>query len=177
MQPGDARPDSIGCAGIEPGQLIQQYQQGVWRYLRSLGCSHQLADDLTQETFLAVLQKPFEYISPSATACYLRRVAYHLLVEDRRRSSRQCVLSEIERLDNAWTRWIGYSDGSTALEALEQCFQALTSRAQLALRLRFRDGASRQRIAGALGISENGTKNLMQRAKSQLRECIAGKLE
>jgi RNA polymerase sigma-70 factor (ECF subfamily) len=177
MQHDDARSDGLSLAGHQIESLVQRYQEGVWRYLRSLGCSHQLAEDLTQETFLAVLQKPFEYISPSATACYLRRVAYHLLVEDRRRRGRESVSAQIEQLDSAWTRWIGYSDGSSALDALEHCFQALSSRAQLALRLRFRDGASRQRIAGALGISENGTKNLMQRAKSQLRECIAGKLE
>ena len=40
--------------------LVRQHQAGVWRYLRFLGCDRPLADDLTQETFLAVLETPFD---------------------------------------------------------------------------------------------------------------------
>jgi RNA polymerase sigma-70 factor (ECF subfamily) len=46
----------------------------------------------------------------------------------------------------------------------------------MALRMRFRDHESREHIALALGITEHGAKNLMQRAKSQLRKCIEGKV-
>ena len=48
--------------------MIRQHQAGVWRYLRVLGCDSAGADDLTQETFLAVLQKPFQDYNPAATA-------------------------------------------------------------------------------------------------------------
>jgi RNA polymerase sigma-70 factor (ECF subfamily) len=43
--------------------------------------------------------------------------------------------------------------------------------------MRFADEASREEIAAALGISEHGAKNLMQRAKHQLRECVESKLK
>jgi RNA polymerase sigma-70 factor (ECF subfamily) len=42
--------------------------------------------------------------------------------------------------------------------------------------MRFRDDSSRDEIATALEITEHGAKNLMQRAKQQLRECIERKL-
>ena len=43
--------------------------------------------------------------------------------------------------------------------------------------LRFRKKEARQDIGAELGITEHGAKNLMQRAKKQLRSCIEGKLE
>jgi RNA polymerase sigma-70 factor (ECF subfamily) len=53
----------------------------------------------------------------------------------------------------------------------------LTDRARLALEMRFRDRGSRAEIAAALGITEHGAKNLMQRAKQQLRDCIKRKVQ
>jgi RNA polymerase sigma-70 factor (ECF subfamily) len=47
----------------------------------------------------------------------------------------------------------------------------------LALRKRFADDISRTEIGSELGISEHGAKNLMQRAKAQLRECLESKLK
>ncbi len=161
----------------DAGELIDQYQVAIWRYLRALGCDSSLADDLTQETFLAVLTHPIRHISPAATALYLRRVAYHLLVSFRRRSKKIVPTDELERLDREWTRWAGFDNGDAALEYLTECIKRLTERAQLALQMRFRDRASREQIAAALGISQDGAKNLMQRAKLQLRECVERKLK
>lgn len=157
--------------------MISHHQEGIWRYLRSIGCDHSLADDLTQETFLAVLRRPFNQVSPSATSCYLRRVAYHLLVSYRRRHKKVVSTSELELLDAQWLRWAGADgDGGEIMDVLAECFNRLTHRAQLSLKMRFSQDATREQIAKELGISEHGAKNLMQRAKSQLRECVSGKL-
>jgi RNA polymerase sigma-70 factor (ECF subfamily) len=42
--------------------------------------------------------------------------------------------------------------------------------------MRFKEQLSRNQIAAALEITEHGAKNLMQRAKQQLRTCIESKL-
>lgn len=163
---------------LEPEQLIREYQASVWRYLRALGCEQSLADDLTQETFIAVLRRPFVQISPAATSSYLRRVAYHLLVSYRRKHRKMTTTDEIDALDEQWNRWAGEDGrGTEVFDALEECFSRLTERAQLSLRLRFSEDASRERIASKLGITEHGAKNLMQRAKIQLRQCLDGKLQ
>src|SRR4029453_2084719 len=49
--------------------------------------------------------------------------------------------------------------------------------ARMALEMRFRDNSSRDAIAAALEITDHGAKNLMQRAKHQLRECIQKKMK
>lgn len=162
---------------LDAEELIAKHQVGVWRYLRAQGCDCALADDLTQETFLAVLRRPFQQISDAATAGYLRRVAFHLLISNRRRNRRMTVTDQAENLERDWMRWAGFDGGDSALELLTDCYHRLTERAQLSLRLRFRDNASRSEIADALGVSEHGAKNLMQRAKIQLKECVESRLE
>ncbi len=158
--------------------FITDHQAGVWRYLRAIGCDPSLADDLTQETFVAILRRPFTQLSPSASASYLRRVAYHLLVSYRRRQKRMAFTNEIELLDTQWLRWAGADGGGNdVIDTLLECFQRLTSRAQLSLKLRFAEQATRESIADALGITEHGAKNLMQRAKAQLKVCLDEKLK
>jgi RNA polymerase sigma-70 factor (ECF subfamily) len=164
------------AAGFDPVRLIQTYQVGIWRYLRALGCEASLAEDLTQDTFLAVLQRPFQDVSPAATSAYLRKTALNMLISHERRAGRVRPVSDIELLDRTWTRWAGEDDGETALNHLRECLDRLTERARLALEMRFRGEHTRQEIATALEITEHGAKNLMQRAKLQLRECIDSKL-
>jgi RNA polymerase sigma-70 factor (ECF subfamily) len=136
-----------------------------------------LADDLAQETFVAVLRKPFEQISPYSTAAYLRRVAFHLLLEYKRKFGSVGLTDQAELLDRYWSRWAGADvSGDRVIDALKECFQRLSARAQQSLRMRFEDEQSRQRIAAELQISENGVKNMQQRAKAQLKQCLGEKL-
>ncbi|HTN74046.1 MAG TPA: sigma-70 family RNA polymerase sigma factor [Pirellulaceae bacterium] len=163
--------------GFDPIRLIENYQAGVWRYLRALGCDPTLAEDLTQDTFLAVLQKPFQDYNPSATSAYLRRVAFNLYISHQRRAGKVTTVENIEELEVQFAALAGADDGEAALDALRICLEELGERARWALEMRFREDLSRTSIAEALEISEHGAKNLMQRAKQQLRSCIEGKLK
>jgi RNA polymerase sigma-70 factor (ECF subfamily) len=167
-------PDSTA---FDPVRLIEDHQAGVWRYLRALGCESNLAEDLTQETFLAVLQRPFEDYNAAATKAYLRRTAYHALVSFQRRAKKVTTVENIDELNQTWERWAGDDNGEELMDALRLCLAALSERARLALNLRFRDSASRETIAAQLDMSEHGAKNLMQRAKKKLRECIESKIQ
>jgi RNA polymerase sigma-70 factor, ECF subfamily len=164
------------AGGFDPIHLIQTYQAGVWRYLRALGCESTLAEDLTQDTFLAVLQRPFHDVSSAATSAYLRKTALNLLISHERRAGRVRSVENIELLDQTWMRWAGDDDGEAVISHLRDCLSRLTPRARRALEMRFREEQTRADIAAALEITEHGAKNLMQRAKQQLRECIEAKL-
>lgn len=157
--------------------LIHKHQAGVWRYLRALGCDPAQADDFTQDTFLAMFQREFQELSDSATAAYLRKIAYSLVVSAKRRSSRVVSVENMDEFEEVWTRWVGDDQGDELLDRLRTCLTGLTDRARMALQMRYRDKSTRLTIADALGISEHGAKNLMQRAKKQLRECIESKLD
>lgn len=158
--------------GFDAARLIKEHQAGVWRYLRVLGCSASQAEDLTQETFLAVLQKPFQEINRAATAAYLRQVSRNLFISAQRRAARAVAVAELDEIEAAWSRWAANDDGRELLAALQKCLETLASKARQALELRFREEQSRANIAAVLGMSEDGAKNLMQRAKQHLRTCI-----
>ncbi len=167
---------SLQKTGYDPERLIEQHQAGVWRYLRALGCDPALAEDLTQDVFVAILQRPFQDYNAAATASYLRRTAYNMFVTLQRRSGRVITTDNLEHLEAEWTNLASDDSGEMLIETLRECFASLTERAQRALRMRFEDRESRAKIAASLEITEHGAKNLMQRAKKQLRECIEGKL-
>jgi RNA polymerase sigma-70 factor (ECF subfamily) len=170
---------SVAASGYDPVRLIETYQAGVWRYLRALGCDAARAEDLTQDTFLAVLQRPFQNINPAATAVYLRKTAFNLFISQQRRAGKVTAVEDVEELDRTWSQWVGAvnDQGEAALDALRDCLQGLTERARLALEMRFRGDSSRAEIAAKLEITQHGAKNLMQRAKQQLRTCIETKLK
>lgn len=169
--------DAPQSTGFDPRKLVETHQAGVWRYLRALGCSPAEADDITQETFLAVLQKPFDDYNRAATAAYLRRAAYNLFITGKRKAGRVNAVEDVEVFDESWERWVTNDNGEAMLDALSECLKALTERARWALEMRFRDKLTRLEIADHLDITEHGAKNLMQRAKKQLRSCIEGKVQ
>ncbi|HHK42375.1 MAG TPA: sigma-70 family RNA polymerase sigma factor [Planctomycetaceae bacterium] len=152
--------------------FIHRHQRDVWRYLRALGCSPTQADDLTQETFLRVLERPFTEVDPRATAAYLRKVAYSRFVTECRRTARRPEIRQLEAVDRFWQRWVGSDSTDELIDHLRDCLEKLTDRARKALQLRYGEQASRKVIGAALQMSEHGAKNLLQRAKKSLRECI-----
>jgi RNA polymerase sigma-70 factor (ECF subfamily) len=110
-------PSSDRSGAVDLGRLIADHQVGVWRYLRALGCEPAEADDLTQETFLAGLQKPIVHYSPAATAAYLRKVAFNRFVTVRRRARRVVLMEQIEEIDQTWNRLVSDDHGELLLAA------------------------------------------------------------
>ena len=155
--------------------LIRTYQTGIWRYLRYLGCDASLADDLTQETFLAVIRKPFEQRSDAETAAYLRTVARHLFLKSVEKSRRGPKAEDVAVAESIWAET--HADGGNDyLDALEDCLAQVSARALTAIEQRYRDGRSRAEIASELNMTEDGVKTLLRRTRQSLRKCVEGKL-
>ena len=109
-------------------RLVQAHQAEVWRYLRYLGASAELADDLTQDTFLQLLRAPFAVRSPQQTAGWLRTVARNLFVRAFRRPPFE--LAELETMEAAWSGFAGDDAGGEALARLRGCLERLDGRAR-----------------------------------------------
>jgi RNA polymerase sigma-70 factor (ECF subfamily) len=83
-------------AEFDPEQVIREHLRGVWRYLRVIGCDPATADDLTQETFLVFLRKPFDYLGSEPTAAYLRQIARLAYLELARKQAKQAPPAEVD---------------------------------------------------------------------------------
>ena len=161
----------------EMAALVQAHQAGVWRYLRFLGCDPTEADDLVQETFLAVLREGFEVRSPAGTAAYLRTVARNRLLMARRKQRNSPQAIDLEAAEAVWADVAGEDGMSDYLVALGDCLEkAVNPRVRRALELQYRDRASRAEIAAKLDLAVEGVKTLLRRGRSALRDCVERKL-
>ncbi len=162
---------------LDTAALIRLHQAGVWRYLRMLGCDAATADDLTQETFLAVLRQPFEDRGTGPAAAYLRTVARNLLRKDRRRRAMASLddPAAANALDDHFAARCA-DGGDRYVDALRECLSGLDGRARRALDLQVTDGAGREAIGAALGIGADGVKSLLRRTRDALRDCVERRL-
>ena len=157
---------------MQLSDLVERHQAELWRYLRYLGAQAPEADDLVQETFLAVARSGFEQRSTGESASYLRTTARNQLLSLRRKQKHE-VLSA--NLDSAEALWAEHASGSLwddQLAAVRGCVEKLEGRAREAIQLHYREKTSHQSIAEKLGMKADGVKTLLRRTRAVLRECI-----
>jgi RNA polymerase sigma-70 factor (ECF subfamily) len=161
----------------ELADLVQQHQAGTWRYLRFLGADGAEAEDLLQETFLAVIRSSFVYRSRGETAAYLRQVARNQLLQARRRDGRQVNTVELRGAEQVWAE-VAAEDGlDEYLSALEVCLSRLKNRARQVVDLHYREGLGRAEIAARLQMKPEGVKTVLRRARQLLRLCVERKVK
>lgn len=142
----------------------------VRRYLRVLGAGADL-DDLMQQTFLTLLQRPFAERGEPATRAFLRTTARQLFLRRHRH-----LLPQVEAADLVWDRRCGDGDGGDYVDALATCLQRLGPRAREMVRLSYGEDRSRAEVAARLGMREAGVKTALRRLRAQLRQCIERRL-
>ncbi len=161
-------------------RLVRAHQAEVWRYVRYLGASAELADDLVQEAFLQLLRAPFVERTPAATSAWLRTVVRNLYVKSFRRPP--FASAELDAIEATWTGFVGDGSGedgdgaangsSEALARLRQCLEQLDGRARSVVAWHYEERRSRADIAGRLGIGEDGVKSLLRRTRALLKACV-----
>ncbi|WP_425396818.1 RNA polymerase sigma factor [Aeoliella sp.] len=156
--------------------LVSHHQATIWRYVRYLGATATEADDLVQETFLAVFRSDFVHESDRQTAGYLRTTARRRLLMLRRKQSRQPSEVELESAEQVWAETMGDGPGDPYLEALDGCLEHIDGRARQAINLQYTDRLSREEIASRLDLKPEGVKTLLRRTRDALRDCIERKL-
>ena len=167
---------AVPCETLLTEDVIRRHQRGVWRYLRFLGAPPVLADDLVQEAFLALLRKPPTATTDAAVSRWLRRTAANLFRNTGRQPRPGVTLEEAEA-EVTWSAFASHDDGDAAHEALSACVDALPDRMRRAVDLRYAPGGSRRDVAATLGISDEGAKTLLRRARARLGECVRRKTE
>jgi RNA polymerase sigma-70 factor (ECF subfamily) len=176
LHPFAANVDSGGVTGVrtidecDVTRLVRQHQDEIWRYLRYLGATAELADDLTQETFLQLLRAPFEDRGEAARSGWLRTVARNLYVRSFRRPP--LPLTELDEVEAAWQRFARGDGGCESLDRLRRCVERLDGRARAVVKLHYEERRSRHETGERLGIGEDGVKSLLRRTRALLRDCI-----
>jgi len=152
--------------------LVRRHQAGLWRYLRFLGCEPGLAEDLVQEAFLAAWKGDFEYRGEAAAATWLRRVARNLFVDRVRRARVRPAFRNLDEADRVFARHAEEDGGEAYLQALRECVATLSRKVRRVLARFYGRGRGREQLARELGMTRNGVKTLLRRAREKLRLCV-----
>ena len=159
--------------------LVERYQKPIFNFIYRFYGNYELAQELTQETFLRCYQFLKSYDQERKFSTWLYTVARNLCIDElkRRRSAREVplddVLPAIDARDvegavdrNAQLQCISREENFKLLEALQE----LPPAARTVLLLHYFQGLSYQEIGETLGLPVSTVKIRIFRAKKILLE-------
>src|SRR5579875_2888477 len=151
-------------SGESFGELFERYRQPLYGFFRRRLHSPERAEDLTQQTFLAVAKARFRYEPRARVRTYLYGIAVNLLAAERRKqrdaapeSSRREPACEASPDSALWVR--------EALQKLEHQEREI-------LMLREYEQLSYDEIASVLRVPVNTVRSRLFRARIALKEYL-----
>jgi RNA polymerase sigma-70 factor (ECF subfamily) len=146
--------------------IFERYRDAVWRFFRRRTPDAGIAQELTQDTFVAVLEGARRYKANGTFRSYLFAVAYRVLLADtRKRASRR---TEPLAADPISTRREDCDEAIWLREALA----TLDGHDREILMLRAYEELSYQEIANVRGIPLNTVRSQLFRARMALRAAL-----
>jgi RNA polymerase sigma-70 factor (ECF subfamily) len=154
-------------------RLFDACAPALWRHVRTCGLSPESADDVVQDTFVALYRHLRKGGGRENLHGWLVRVSHRLALKQRQRQARR------GRHESAWDGHLAdtIGDGAAGIEAqltadvdrrrLRAVFRALPERDRQCLSLRA-EGLRYREIAGALGISLGLVAKTLARAAMKL---------
>jgi RNA polymerase sigma-70 factor (ECF subfamily) len=148
-------------------ELFERYRETVFAFFRRRMESRARAEELTQETFLAVLRATERYEPRSAVRSYLFGIAFRLLSAERRKASHQAARPEEP----------ARADATESALWVRQALARLDRGERDLLMLREYEQLSYDEIAALLKIPVNTVRSRLFRARMALKEYLepAGK--
>lgn len=149
-------------------RLVDRHQQAIRTFLRGLVAGPEDADDIAQETFLAVWRSARQYRGVGGVKSWMYAIAWRKARDAQRRWFRG------RTRDTAWNAdGPGEVDGSMAVDdlmALQQALSTLSLEQKAAVMLCIGGGFSHTEAAEALGIPLGTVKSHVLRGQERLRK-------
>lgn len=182
MPPSEDLRELIGRAQARDAtaisELYDRYAGLMLRYIYVRVTEHELAQDLTQEVFIKVINgiERFEYRDEKAFLGWLYTIAANVLYSYQRR--RRVIATPFDtREDLIDQRTQDEAHTITDRIALQQAIEQLTRDQQQVLALRFFADMSNSEIAGLLRRTEGAVKAIQHRAIQSLQKIMSREAE
>lgn len=157
--------------------FVRSHQAGLWRWLRTLGCAADRAEEHCQDALLAGLHHGVAARPHAEASRWLRTAARNFYFMRLRAERRRPAAVSLDTLEAHWARVRGDDDGGDgAILALADCVRALPAREQELVALRYEQELPRPVIGLQLGIGDAGAKQALRRLRERLRRCVQGRL-
>lgn len=146
--------------------LYRRLARPLWGYLRRVTGDPALADDLLQEAFTRLLAEAHPPTEEAARRAWLYRTATRLVIDTRRRGSREVPSDEGAVVGLAAPA--GQARDPILAREMARSFGDLSRQERALLWLAYVDDLSHRDIAGSLGVKEASVRVLLFRARRRL---------
>lgn len=157
-------------------RLVEQYWDGLYRWLYHLTHDRHAAEDLAQETFLKAFRGLGRFRADSNFKAWLYRIAHNNYANDRRHAAR-ARLALPEDLPGEGEGPVEQCLSREALQLLARAVGRLPTDFRAAFLLRAEQGLSFREIAHALGTTEETARWRVFKARQKLVSALAPQLE
>ncbi|MES2657387.1 MAG: RNA polymerase sigma-70 factor [Verrucomicrobiota bacterium] len=165
--------------------LVERHQNAVIGTVAKMLGNASESEDIAQQVFLRIWKNAKRYRPDAKFTTYLYTITRNLVFNETRRKSRKKEVSSDEREENSNQLIEASPDRQPDSEllqaelqrAVDDAIAALPEAQRMAVVLRRYEQLSYEEIAGVLNLSVSAVKSLLFRARTSLREALAGYLE
>jgi RNA polymerase sigma-70 factor, ECF subfamily len=151
--------------------IFERYRDPIWRFFRRRIRDSRRAEELTQETFLALLRGTSRYEPRSAFRSYLFGIAFNLLLASRREEHRT-AMAPLDDIDP-----VAPGCDATSVLWVRQALAELDEGEREVLMLREYEQLSYDEIATLMGVAIGTVRSRLFRARLALKEKLVGTVE
>lgn len=165
--------------------LVREHEAGLRAFVRSCITADGDADDIIQDVFAVAWRRIDAYDTALPFAAWLRGIAkkrilaYFRTADSRRHGVHVLPPEAVAAIADEYERLARPARGEVYRDcfgALEECMESLSREDRQIVESAYREGARCRSIAERLGRTIEAIKKRLQRARSELRDCIESKL-
>jgi len=161
--------------------LVREHQAGLRAWIRALGAQDAWVDDLAQEAFLVAHRRRAEFVEGGNVGAWLRGIARHLVMNERRKDARRSRLLHASLadvlLDDATPGPAPReADLPLVVAAMNECVAGLPERSRELLRRRYAGEENASTLARALDMTAQAVRQTLVRVRATVKACVEGKV-
>lgn len=166
-------------------ELINRYKNSVFAIIYRMTGQYQEAEDISQEVFITVYQKLYQFDNTKKFAPWIHRIAINTCISALRKKNKVALLTFDESFLNQHQgeESFNYGNPDIVLERSElrseirAALNELPSSYRSVLVLRYQLDLNNQEIADTLGLNKENVEVKIHRARKALRKILVHKWE
>ena len=161
-------------------ELVTSFHEMVFNLILRMVRNRELAEDLTQDTFIRVYQALPSFLGKSSLSTWLYRIAYNVAMNELARASHRYETTPFDELPaggrdaralrDEGVDVAGEIEEAEAVERINRLIDDLKPEQRWAMTLYYHDERTYREISDIMGIPIGTVKTLLYRARETLRE-------